>query len=111
LQSFLREKKELNSLIQVDDKFKLAGRDQWDKLAVRLFAPGREINLGWKLRKDQTCQNRFDCLILKQKSSGSTESDNTFERLLKISRKSMNFHHCPASKEHKLEMPHSFPYE
>ena len=40
----------LNTRIQMLDKFKPAGRDQWDKLAVQLCVRGRELDLGWKLR-------------------------------------------------------------
>ena len=55
------------------DKFKPAGREQWDNFAVQLCARGRKLNLGWKLRDGHTCRNRFDKLIPKQKSTGSTD--------------------------------------
>jgi hypothetical protein len=66
-------KEELSTLVQMVDKFKPAGRDQWYKLALQLCARGRELNLGWKLRDGQTCRNRFDKLIPNKKPTGSTE--------------------------------------
>jgi hypothetical protein len=55
---------ELSTLVQMVDKFKPARRDQ--------------LNFGWKLSDGETCRNRFDRLIPKQKPTGSTEvPDNT----------------------------------
>ena len=49
-------------------------RHQWYKLAVQLYSPGRELNLGWEVRHGQTCRNQFDKLISKKKQSGSKEA-------------------------------------
>jgi hypothetical protein len=62
-------------------KRSLAGRDQWDKLAVQHCARGRELNLGSKLRDGQTCRNQFDKLIAKHKPTGSTEVPHIVLRL------------------------------
>ena len=67
-------KEELRTLVQMVYKFKPAGRDQWDKMAVQLCARGREVNLGWKLGNGHTWRNVFEKPIPKQKRIGSTES-------------------------------------